>query len=99
MTETAPQPATSRRTTGRELAGGVGDLLRGFRVWGSSPRLMLLGALPAVIVGIVFVAGLVALVLAMPGIVVALTPFADAWGTVARETLRAIAQVALFLLS
>jgi CysZ protein len=83
----------------RDLAGGVGDLLRGFGAWGASPRLMLLGALPAVIVGTVFVAVLVGLVLTMPAIVVALTPFAESWADVARETLRAVAQVALFLLA
>lgn len=88
-----------RRSPGRELAGGVGDLLRGFRVWGSSPRLMLLGALPAVLVGIVFVAVLGGLVLAMPAIVVALTPFADGWAGFARESLRAVTEVALLLLA
>jgi len=88
-----------RPSVGRDVLGGVGDLLRGFRVWGTSPRLMLFGALPAVIVGLLFVAVLVGLVLALPGIVVALTPFASGWSDVARETLRAVAQVVLFLLS
>jgi CysZ protein len=89
----------SRRSPGRELLAGVGDLLRGFGVWGTSPGLMLLGALPAVIVGIAFVALLVGLVIAMPAIAAGITPFADGWAPVARETLRAVAQVALFLLS
>src|SRR4051794_7362472 len=88
-----------RPSVGRDVLGGVGDLLRGFRVWGTSPRLMLFGALPAVIVGLLFVAVLVGLVLALPAIVVALTPFASGWPDVARETLRAVAQVVLFLLS
>lgn len=79
--------------------GGVGDLLRGFRVWGTSPGLMLLGALPAVIVGLVFVALLVGLMVAMPAVATALTPFAEGWAPVARETIRAVTQVALFLLS
>jgi CysZ protein len=96
--ERQPRPRSSGGPL-HEVAGGVGDLLRGFGVWGTSPRLMLLGALPAVLVGIVFLALLVGLVLAMPAIVVALTPFASGWGDVARESLRAVAQVALFLLS
>lgn len=84
---------------GRDAAGGVGDLLKGFRVWGTSPRLMLLGAVPAVLVGIVFVAILIGVIVAMPGIVTAVTPFAQGWGAFAREAFRALVQVALFLLA
>ena len=36
-----------RRNPFRELGAGVADLGRGFAVWGTSPRLMLLGAVPA----------------------------------------------------
>ena len=83
----------------RDVAGGIGDLLRGFRVWGTSPRLMLLGAVPAVLVGTLFLGVLIALVLAMPGIAAAITPFASGWGDFAREAFRALVQVALFLLA
>jgi CysZ protein len=95
-----PQQVLPRRAGAlQEVAAGVGDLLRGFRVWGTSPRLMLLGAVPAVLVGVVFVVLLAGLVVAMPAIVVAITPFADGWSGFARDSLRAVTQVALFLLS
>lgn len=97
--QSQPQSQSRRGGVLGDAAGGVGDLLRGFRVWGTSPKLMLLGALPAVIVGLVFLAVLAGLVIEMPAIVVALTPFAGGWSEFARESLRAIAQVALFLLS
>ena len=58
----------SRRNPFRELAGGVADLGRGFAVWGTSPRLMLLGAIPAAIVGVLFAGILGGLIVLLPGI-------------------------------
>ena len=78
--------------------GGIGDLGRGFRMWGTSPRLMLTGAIPALIVGVVFLAAFIALIVFAGTIAEAVTPFADGWGDTARDltrTLVAVAAVAL----
>jgi len=58
---------------------GVGFLLRGFGTWRTAPGLMLLGMVPALIVGAVFVAGFVLLGLNLEGIAAAVTPFANGW--------------------
>ncbi|MFV0319841.1 MAG: EI24 domain-containing protein [Microbacterium sp.] len=66
----------------REFFGGVATLGRGFAYWRSRTGLMLLGLLPAVIVGALFLAGLVALAVFLPQLTAALTPFADDWPAV-----------------
>ncbi|MCM3694853.1 EI24 domain-containing protein [Microbacterium oleivorans] len=58
---------------------GVGDLGRGFAFWGRLPRAMALGLIPAAIVGIVLLAGIVTLIVFVGDIVTALTHFADTW--------------------
>lgn len=63
----------------REFVAGVALLGRGFRHWRHRPGLMALGLVPAAIVGILLLGGVVALGLALPGITVAVTPFADGW--------------------
>ena len=54
-------------------------LLRGFGYWRRRPGLMGLGLIPAAIVALLFLAGLVALGIALPDITVSITPFADGW--------------------
>lgn len=63
----------------REFARGASDLGRGFGCWRSRPGLMALGLVPAAVVGLLLLAGLVALGVSLPGITVSLTPFADGW--------------------
>jgi CysZ protein len=63
----------------REVLSGVGFLGRGFGMWVTSPRLMLLGAIPALLVGLVYLAGIIVLIVNLDRIVVWATPFADAW--------------------
>lgn len=63
----------------REFVGGVGLLGRGFAFWGRRPGRMALGLVPAAIVAVVFLGGLIALGAALPGITDAVTPFADGW--------------------
>lgn len=74
----------------REFVRGMGTLGSGFGFWRRRPALMWLGLVPALIAGLVFVAGLVALGFTLPGIAEALTPFADGWpepwATLARFT-------------
>lgn len=80
----------------REFWSGVGDLGRGFRFWATSPRLMLLGALPALIVGAVWVGLLVALATDLDAVSAWLTPFAEAWGAF-RTPVRLLAAVAVLV--
>lgn len=63
----------------REFTRGMALLGGGFRYWRRRPRLMALGLIPAAIVATVLLACLVALATSVPGITVALTPFADGW--------------------
>lgn len=70
------------------LAAGPTYLARGFSLWRTRPRLMLLGMLPAVIVFLVLFAALVALLLLVDDLVEWATPFAEGWGTTPRTVLR-----------
>lgn len=83
----------------REFLHGVGDLGRGFRLWGSSPRLMLLGAVPALIVGAIWVGLLIALLTSIDGLAAWLTGFADGWSEPFRSTVRVAAGLAIIVLA
>jgi len=63
----------------RGFFSGMRMLLRGFGYWRRDPGVMLLGLVPAVLVFVFVVAGLVALGLSLPTLVDWATPFADAW--------------------
>ncbi|WP_203581337.1 EI24 domain-containing protein [Microbacterium hibisci] len=63
----------------REFVRGAGLLLQGFAYWRRRPGLMALGLVPAAIVGVLFLAGLIALGTFLPAITEAMTPFADGW--------------------
>lgn len=63
----------------REFLSGVLLLLRGLGTWRTAPGLMLLGMVPALIVGAVILAGLIALGVNLESIAIAVTPFADDW--------------------
>jgi CysZ protein len=73
---------------------GVGLLLRGLRLYGTNPRLVLLGVLPALITGAVFIGLYVVLAVYADNLAAAVTPFADGWSRFARETVRGLAQIA-----
>lgn len=77
----------------------MGQLLLGFRMWGSSPRLMLLGLVPALIVGVVFLGLLAGIVVALPGLSAAIVPFADDWVEPLRAAVRVLAGSAILLLA
>ena len=83
----------------REFGLGVALLGRGLRLWGSSPRLMLLGAVPALIVGAVFVGLLVLVNGVADDLAVAATPFADRWPDAGRLVVRTGVAAAIALLS
>ena len=63
----------------RGVLSGVHYLGRGFGMWATSPRLMFLGAIPALLVGIVYLVGIVFLVINLNALVIWATPFANEW--------------------
>jgi CysZ protein len=63
----------------RDFFSGIGIFARGFRTYVTSPGLMWLGVLPALIVGLLFGAALVAVIVNLDGIVTVITPFARGW--------------------
>lgn len=64
-------------------------------MYATSPGLMLLGALPALIVGIAFVTGVVLLVLFAPSLAESITPFASDWADGWRNTVRTLVALGL----
>lgn len=99
MLGVTPSVRTERRGPLARFAVGVGIFFRGFRVWASSPGLMALGALPALIVGAVIVAGVVVLTVNLPGLAEMVTPFAVGWHDRWRGAVRFAAGLALLVLA
>lgn len=90
-------PASDRSVI-RQFFDGVALLGRGLRLWGSDPRLMLFGALPALIVAAVYLVVLVVLFINAPALAEWVTPFADEWDEGWRTALRVTAIIALVAL-
>ncbi|MGC5050213.1 EI24 domain-containing protein [Micromonospora sp. DT48] len=78
---------------GRRFAGGAALLLRGIGLYVRSPGLMLLGVVPALISGTIFVGAYALLVFFVDDLAVAVTPFADDWSTTARSVVRVVAML------
>lgn len=70
---------------------------QGFGTWRTAPRMMLFGAIPALIVALVYLAGLVALLLNLPAITDALTAFAAGWDPLWRGLLRGVFALAFLV--
>jgi CysZ protein len=79
----------------RQFLSGVGLLVRGLGLYARNPRLVLLGIVPALITGTLFVAGFVALIYVVPDLAGWLTPFADDWSTGLRDLFRLVASFAI----
>lgn len=94
MTDISPG-RVSRPGPIRSFFGGMGYVGRGLRMWVTSPRLMLLGTIPALIVGAVYSIAIVLFALNLDGIAAWATPFADGWTDAARTAIRFTAGVAL----
>ncbi|WP_320069506.1 EI24 domain-containing protein [Micromonospora sp. RTGN7] len=73
---------------------GAGLLLRGLGLYVRSPGLMLLGVVPALLSGAIFVAAFATLVYFVDDLSALVTPFADDWSTTARSLVRVIAGLA-----
>ncbi|MDG4806433.1 EI24 domain-containing protein [Micromonospora sp. WMMD1120] len=74
--------------------GGAGLLVRGLGLYVRSPGLMLLGIVPALISGALFLAALGTLVYFVDDLAALVTPFADDWSSGARSLVRVIAGLA-----
>lgn len=83
----------------REFLAGVGDLGSGFRSWITSPRLMLLGAVPALIVGLVWIGLLIWLLASLDGVTDLLTPFAADWSGPLRSLVHVLAGLAVLVVA
>lgn len=79
----------------RDVADGLVLLGRGFGMWLTSPRLMLLGLLPALISFAILTAAFVTLCVFLGPLDHALTPFADRWAADARTAVHVVVGIAL----
>ncbi|WP_116708002.1 EI24 domain-containing protein [Actinomycetospora cinnamomea] len=78
-----------------EVVQGLGLFVRGAVTVFRSPRLLLLGAVPALIVSVLYVAALATLMAWLPDLAAGLTPFAETWSEGARTTARVAAGAAI----
>jgi CysZ protein len=81
----------------RRFFGGIACLGRGFRLWATSPRLMVLGAIPAIIVGAFYTAAVVVLILNLAAVSGWITPFASGFAQPWRDVVRIAAGAAILL--
>jgi CysZ protein len=79
----------------RRFLLGAGLLGRGLGLVLRSPRLLLLGLIPALIAGLVYAAALFALIDFLPQISRGVTWFADDWGQGGRDLIRVLAGIAV----
>jgi CysZ protein len=74
---------------------GVGFLMRGIGMYARSPRLMLLGLIPALISFLALVAAFVAMLMFVDDVVAWMTPYANDWPNGVRDTLRLVAMLGI----
>jgi CysZ protein len=87
--------ATPAASAGRDFFTGVGFLLRGIGTYARSPKIMLMGLIPAVISGLLLIGAFVAMVFFVGDVVRWATPFIDDWSTGTRDTLRFVVMLAV----
>ncbi len=76
---------------------GMRLLLRGAGLVLRSRRLLLVGAVPAVLTTVLLVGGMVALLAFLDEIAAGLTPFAEEWSAVLRRVVRVVAGIAVLM--
>lgn len=86
--------ATVRSGPIGDLLTGVRLFLRGLALYVRSPRLVLLGILPALISGALFLTGFVTLIAFVDDLARLVTPFADDWSGGVRALVRVVAGAA-----
>jgi CysZ protein len=79
----------------RDFFAGIGLLLRGFGIVFRTPRLLLLGALPALLTSGLLLALVIVLAVFAPGLIEWATPFLNDWDPVYRQLVRELIGVAL----
>ncbi|MFC6015250.1 EI24 domain-containing protein [Plantactinospora solaniradicis] len=94
-TPTVNAPAGGR--VGTFLSGfgsGVGLLFRGLGIYARNPRLVLLGIIPGLLSGALYLAAFGTLIYFVSDLAELITPFADDWAGWARDVVRLIAALA-----
>lgn len=94
-TPTVNAPAGGR--VGTFLSGfgsGVGLLFRGLGIYARNPRLVLLGIIPGLLSGALYLAAFGTLIYFVSDLAELITPFADGWAGWARDVVRLIAGLA-----
>jgi len=81
---------------GNQFFAGARLFARGVGLCFRNPRLMLLGMIPALITGVLYLAAFVALAWNVVDLAAWLTPFADDWSAAARSLTRVVAGAAVF---
>ncbi|GAB3434601.1 EI24 domain-containing protein [Actinophytocola sediminis] len=80
----------------RDFMMGVRFFGQGLGIMLRSPRLLLIGALPAVVTALLLLGGMVALFFGIDDLAALVTPFADDWAAGLRTAVRFAAGVAVF---
>jgi CysZ protein len=83
------------QTVFRQFAAGPRLLGRGLLICLRNPRLLLLGIAPALVTGVLFLAGSVTLFVFLDNLSVVVTWFADDWADVPRTAIRVLAGFAI----
>ncbi|MFC0681843.1 EI24 domain-containing protein [Lysobacter korlensis] len=91
--------AAARSGTVRQFVAGVRLLGRGLGMWATTSRLMLLGAIPAFIVAILYAVLLILFFTQLDFLATWITPFAENWDTTWRTAVRLVAGAALLALA
>jgi CysZ protein len=78
-----------------QFLAGIGLLLRGLGLYVRTPRLVLLGIVPALISALLFVAAFGTLAWFVDDLAELVTPFADDWSSQARQVVRTLVGLAL----
>ena len=94
--ETYESRSPETRAKGGPVGGfatGIGFLASGLRMYARTPRIMLLGLVPALISFVVLAAAFLAMVFYVDNVVIWATPYADDWPSAVRDTARLVAML------
>jgi CysZ protein len=95
MRSVASRGVNATGSAAREFLTGATLLVRGLGLVLSSPKMMLLGLIPALITGALYAAGLITLIAFIDDVALAVTWFADGWGTFWRQLMQIIGGAAV----
>jgi CysZ protein len=93
---TRARPGVARdEKYGKGFFTGIGFMLRGLGMYARSPRLMIMGLVPAVISFVVLVGAFVAMIYFIDDAVRLMTPYANGWAGGVRDTFRLVVGLVL----